>query len=122
MTEQAQTISTPTSTLGQWWDKLYWGIADTIVITRRHILHIPQTPKQLVSATVQPVIFVLLFRYIFGGAIETPGMSYVNYLMAGIFVQSIVMEGTTGGIGLAYDFQQGIIDRFRSLPMAPRPC
>lgn len=119
MNELAQTMSRPTTTVGGWWGRIYWGIADTIVVARRHILHIPQTPEQLVSATVQPVIFVLLFRYIFGGAIETPGMSYVNYLMAGIFVQSIVMEGTTGGIGLAYDFQQGIIDRFRSLPMAP---
>lgn len=119
MTAQAQTMSTPTTILGGLWDKLYWAVADTIVVARRHILHIPQTPEQLVSATVQPVIFVLLFRYIFGGAIDIPGMSYVNYLMAGVFVQSIVMEGTTGGIGLAYDFQKGIIDRFRSLPMAP---
>lgn len=99
--------------------KLYWAIADTIVIARRHILHIPQVPEQLFSATIQPIMFVLLFRYVFGGAIDVPGSSYVNYLMAGIFVQSIALEGLTSGISLAQDLKRGIIDRFRTLPMSP---
>jgi ABC-2 type transport system permease protein len=72
----------------------------------------------LVFATVQPVIFVLLFRYVFGGAIHVPGVSYVNFLMAGIFVQTIVFGSLTTGVGLADDLQKGLIDRFRSLPMA----
>lgn len=100
-------------------NRLYWALADTLVVARRHLLHIPQQHEQLLSATVQPVIFVLLFRFVLGGAIQTPGMSYINFLMAGIFVQSVVMEGMTGGIGLAHDLKRGIIDRFRTLPMAP---
>ncbi len=67
---------------------------------------------------MQPVIFVLLFRYVFGGAIETPGLSYVNFLMAGIFVQTTAFASTSSAVGLADDLSKGIIDRFRSLPMA----
>lgn len=99
--------------------RLYWALADTLVIARRHILHIPHEPEQLISATIQPIMFVLLFRFVFGGAIQTPGLFYINFLMAGIFVQSVVMEGMTGGVTLAYDLKRGIIDRFRTLPMAP---
>ena len=99
--------------------RLYWLIADTWVVTRRHLLHIPQQPEQLFSATIQPIMFILLFVYCLGGAIDVPGMSYVNFLMAGIFVQSIVMEGMTGASGLAMDLKRGIIDRFRTLPMSP---
>ncbi|ACZ39113.1 ABC transporter permease [Sphaerobacter thermophilus] len=99
--------------------RLYWALVDALVVTRRHLLHIPQQHEQWISATVQPIIFVLLFRYVFGGAIQTPEASYINFLMAGIFVQSVVMEGMTGGIGLAHDLKRGIIDRFRTLPMAP---
>jgi ABC-2 type transport system permease protein/oleandomycin transport system permease protein len=99
--------------------RLYWAVVDTLVMARRHLLHIPQVPEQLISATFQPVIFVLLFRYVFGGAIDVPGTSYVNFLMAGIFVQSIVFEGMNSGIGLAHDLKRGIMDRFRTLPMAP---
>ena len=98
--------------------RLYWTIADTLTITRRHLLHLPQQPEQWMSATIQPIMFVLLFRYVFGGAINIPGVSYVNYMMAGIFVQTIVIEGMTGGIGLALDLKEGIMDRFRALPMS----
>jgi ABC-2 type transport system permease protein/oleandomycin transport system permease protein len=99
--------------------RLYWAIADTLTMSRRHLLHIPQQPEQWISATIQPIMFVLLFRYVFGGAIQIPGVSYVNYMMAGIFVQTIVIEGMTGGIGLALDLKQGVMDRFRALPMSP---
>lgn len=111
--------SGPAAALARHLGRLYWALADTLVVTRRHLLHIPQEHEQLLSATFQPIIFVLLFRFVFGGAIQVPGTSYINFLMAGIFVQSVVMEGMTGGVGLATDLKRGIIDRFRTLPMAP---
>lgn len=87
-------------------------------MVKRNLRHIPHSPELLLDVTLQPVIFVLLFRYIFGGAIDTPGTTYVNFLMAGIFVQTIIFASMTSGIGLAYDLQKGLIDRFRSLPMS----
>jgi len=95
-----------------------WAVSDTIQMVRRNLRHIPRSPELLLDVTVQPVIFVVLFVYIFGGAIQTPGMSYVNYLMAGIFVQTLIFACMTSGIGLTYDLQKGLIDRFRSLPMS----
>jgi ABC-2 type transport system permease protein/oleandomycin transport system permease protein len=97
---------------------LYWTFADALVLAKRHLIQIPRIPEELVFATIQPVMFVLLFRYVFGGAIAIKGTSYVNYLMAGIFVQTVVFGSTTTGIGLATDLQRGLVDRFRSLPMA----
>ena len=98
--------------------RLRWTVSDALVMVKRNLLHIPRTPDLLVDVTIQPVIFVLLFRYVFGGAIDVRGTSYVNYLMAGIFVQTIVFAAMTSGIGLAYDLAKGLIDRFRSLPMS----
>lgn len=100
------------------WTRLGWALSDTLVMVKRNLLHIPRTPELLLDVTVQPIIFVLLFRYVFGGAISTPGTSYVNFLMAGIFVQTIVFAAMTAGIGLSYDLKKGLIDRFRSLPMS----
>src|SRR5947209_14084028 len=97
---------------------LYWTLADALILARRHLMQIPRIPDELIFATIQPIMFVLLFRYVFGGAIAVSGTSYVNYLMAGIFVQTVVFGSTTTGIGLATDLQRGLIDRFRSLPMA----
>ena len=98
---------------------LYWQISDAIVLTERALRHIPRNPELLVFSTIQPVMFVVLFRYVFGGAIRLPpGVSYVNYLMAGIFVQTVAFGSLTTGIGLAQDLQEGLIDRFRSLPMS----
>ncbi|HEV2581420.1 MAG TPA: ABC transporter permease, partial [Ktedonobacteraceae bacterium] len=97
---------------------LYWTIADALVLAKRHLVQIPRIPEELVFATIQPVMFVLLFRYVFGGAIAVSGTSYVNYLMAGIFAQTVIFGSTTTGIGLATDLQKGLVDRFRSLPMA----
>lgn len=99
-------------------DGFRWALSDTWEMIKRNLRHIPRHPEQLLDVTVQPVIFVLLFRYIFGGAIDVPGGSYVNYLMAGIFVQTLIFASMTSGIGLAYDLQKGLIDRFRSLPMS----
>jgi ABC-2 type transport system permease protein/oleandomycin transport system permease protein len=84
----------------------------------RNLLQVPRAPELLVFTTIQPVMFVLLFRYVFGGAISVPGGSYVNFLMAGIFVQTVAFGSITTGIGLADDLGKGIVDRFRSLPMA----
>ncbi|HEX2295872.1 MAG TPA: ABC transporter permease [Actinomycetota bacterium] len=98
--------------------RLYWAIADAAVLARRHLIEIPRIPELLVFATVQPVMLVLLFRYVFGGAIDTGDVSYVNYLMAGIFVQTVAFGAVATGIGLAADLQSGLIDRFRSLPMS----
>jgi ABC transporter DrrB family efflux protein len=98
--------------------RLYWAMADALVLARRHLVQIPRIPEELVFATIQPVMFVLLFRFVFGGAIQVRGTSYVNFLMAGIFVQTVIFGSTTTGIGLAQDLQRGLVDRFRSLPMA----
>src|SRR5438105_15329552 len=97
---------------------LYWTFADALVLAKRHLIQIPRIPEELIFATIQPIMFVLLFRYVFGGAIAVSGTTYVNFLMAGIFVQTVVFGSTSTGIGLATDLQRGMIDRFRSLPMA----
>jgi ABC transporter DrrB family efflux protein len=99
---------------------LYWQVSDALVLTGRSLRHIPRNPELLVFSTIQPVMFVVLFRYVLGGAIRQlpPGVSYVNYLMAGIFVQTVAFGSFTTGVGLAEDLQRGLIDRFRSLPMS----
>jgi ABC-2 type transport system permease protein/oleandomycin transport system permease protein len=97
---------------------LRYGLSDTVVLARRSLLRIPRQPDLLIGFTIQPVIFVLLFVYVFGGAIETPGFDYVDFLMPGIIVQSIVFGGFVTALGLAEDLKKGLIDRFRSLPMS----
>jgi ABC-2 type transport system permease protein len=97
---------------------LYWQLSDTLVLAKRQLLHIPRVPDELVTATLQPILFVVLFRYVFGGAIAVPGTSYINYLVAGILVQSVILGSAFTGIGVATDLQRGLVDRFRSLPMA----
>ena len=92
--------------------------SDAFVIARRNVLFIIRTPQLLVFSTIQPVMFVLLFRYVFGGAISVPTSSYASYLLPGVFVQTVVFGSTTAAIALATDLKGGIIDRFRSLPMA----
>ncbi|MFH0916036.1 MAG: ABC transporter permease [bacterium] len=94
------------------------GLGDIAAITRRYIMHFWRVPQLLVFSIIQPVMFVLLFRYVFGGAINVPGGSYVDYLMPGIFVQTALFGGAGTSIGLAFDLKGGIIDRFRTLPMA----
>ena len=98
--------------------RLRWGLADVLVIAKRSLLRVPRSPERLLGFTIQPVMFVLLFRYVFGGAIATPGVSYVDFLLPGILVQSIAFGSTVTGVGIADDLQRGITDRFRSLPMA----
>ena len=92
--------------------------SDTLVLARRNLMRIPRQPDLLVAYTVQPVMFVLLFVYVFGGAIETPGFDYVDFLMPGIIAQSIAFGGFVTALGLSEDVKKGLIDRFRSLPMS----
>lgn len=97
---------------------LLWALRNTAAIARRNLRTIARQPQLLVFATVQPVIFILLFRYVFGGAIAAPGVDYVNYLLTGIFVQTITFAAIQTGIGLSEDVSKGIVDRFKSLPMS----
>jgi len=95
------------------------AIADSIVITKRQLLQLARVPEVLIFSTIQPVMFVLLFRYVFGGSIATeqPG-GYVQLLMPGIFVQTVAFTLAATASGLAEDMKKGLIDRFRSLPIA----
>jgi ABC-2 type transport system permease protein/oleandomycin transport system permease protein len=97
---------------------LLYGVSDTLVLARRSLLRIRRQPDLLVGFTVQPLMFVVLFVYVFGGAISTPGYDYVDYLMPGIIVQSMTFGGFVTALGLSEDLKKGLIDRFRSLPMS----
>lgn len=97
---------------------LMTALADGAVVAKRNLLKITRLPDLLVFSTIQPIMFVLLFAYVFGAEIEIPGVSYREYLMGGIFVQTVIFGATITGSGLADDMKKGIIDRFRSLPMA----
>lgn len=98
--------------------RMRWAIGDALTVTRRNLIHIGRVPQLLVFSTIQPVMFVLMFTYVFGGAIRTPGVEYVNFLLPGILVQVVSFAAMNTGIGLAEDLSKGLIDRFRSLPMA----
>jgi ABC-2 type transport system permease protein len=91
--------------------------SDALVLAERNLVRLPRAPDLLIGFTIQPVMFVLLFAYVFGGAISTPGYDYVDYLMPGIITQSIAFGGFVTAIGLNEDLRKGLIDRFRSLPM-----
>lgn len=93
-------------------------VSDTLVIAERNLVRLPRAPDLLLAFTIQPIMFVLLFVYVFGGAIVTPGYEYVDYLIPGIIVQNIAFGGFVTALGLAEDLNKGLIDRFRSLPMA----
>ena len=97
---------------------LAMAVSDTAVLASRNLKRIPRQPDLLIAYTVQPVMFVLLFVFVFGGAIVTPGFDYVDFLMPGIIVQSIAFGGFVTALGLSEDVQKGLIDRFRSLPMS----
>jgi ABC-2 type transport system permease protein/oleandomycin transport system permease protein len=94
------------------------AVTDGVVVAWRNLLSMLRTPEVLVFSSIQPIIFVLMFRFVFGGAITVPGESYVNFLMPGIFIQTVAFGSVTTAIGMATDLQGGVIDRFRSLPMA----
>ena len=94
------------------------ALSDTLAITWRNLVMFKRVPQLIVFSTVQPVLFVLMFRYVFGGAIRVPGVDYVDFLMPGIFVQTVAFGSTNTGVGLSTDLGTGLIERFRSLPMA----
>ncbi|MFE7720400.1 ABC transporter permease [Nocardia rhizosphaerihabitans] len=96
-------------------------VSDSVTIAKRNVIKIKRVPDVLVFTTLSPIMFVLLFAYIFGSAIQIEGVAggYREFLIAGIFAQTVVFGATFTGAGLAEDMQKGIIDRFRSLPMAP---
>jgi ABC-2 type transport system permease protein len=96
-------------------------VTDSLIIAERNLIRLPRAPELLIAFTIQPIMFVLLFRYVFGGAISTPGYSYVDFLIPGIIVQNIAFGGFVTALGLNEDVHKGLIDRFRSLPMA-RPA
>lgn len=98
--------------------RVTWNLADALVITRRNLLYYVRLPQLLVFSTIQPVMFVLLFSYVFGGAIDTPNGDYINYLIPGIMVQTALFGGSATAVGLATDLSKGLVDRFRSLPMS----
>jgi ABC transporter DrrB family efflux protein len=102
---------------------LGWWLRDSWEMMRRNLLHIRRTPELLLDVTLSPIMFVLLFNFVFGGAIDVgeeggADANYINFLMAGIFVQTIAFAGIYTSVLLANDLQKGMIDRFRSLPMA----
>jgi ABC-2 type transport system permease protein/oleandomycin transport system permease protein len=100
--------------------KVRWIISDTLTMTVRNLITYTRIPEALFFSTLQPIMFVLLFRYIFGsGAIPIPGgIPYVDFMIPGIFVQSVMFGAVSTSVGLAEDLQKGLIERFRALPMA----
>lgn len=97
--------------------RLYWAMSDTWVLIQRSLKHITKNPDQLLGLTIQPIMFMLLFRYVFGGAINTGGTTYVNFLVAGILIQMAAFGALTTSLSVATDVRRGIVDRFKSLPI-----
>jgi ABC transporter DrrB family efflux protein len=94
------------------------AIHDAVSVTNRNLIGWRRVPQLLVFSTIQPVIFVLLFRYVFGGAINVPGVPYVDFLMPGVWAQAVTFGAVSTAIGLSSDLSTGLLERFRSLPMA----
>jgi ABC-2 type transport system permease protein/oleandomycin transport system permease protein len=97
------------------------ALTDARVVTGRNLRHFTRQPQLLVFSTIQPIMFVLLFAYVFGGAVKgslPQGVKYIDFLLPGIFVQSVAFRATQTAVGLSEDLERGVIDRFRSMPMA----
>lgn len=112
------TFSSQTSTEVHHHSLFRWAARDVLTLARRNLLTLFRIPTAVVFAMIQPVMFVLLFRYVFGGAIHVPGGQYVNFLIPGILVQTTIFGSVSTAIGLAEDLQRGLIERFKALPMA----
>ncbi len=95
-----------------------WAVADALAMSRRNLIRYVRSPELLVFSTINPVMFVLLFTYVFGGAIDVGSFNYIDYLLPGILVQTVVFGAVQTGVGLAEDLSSGLVDRYRSLPMA----
>jgi ABC transporter DrrB family efflux protein len=98
--------------------RLRWALADSLVLARRNLAHVRQIPEKLIDVTLQPLVFVLLFAYVFGGVIAVPGGSYREYLIGGVLVQTLAFGIMGPATSIATDLTEGIVDRFRSLPMS----
>ena len=109
MSTATQTRTTPQS---------FGVVAHTLTIARRNLLHIKATPEQLVEMSIQPIMFLTLFVFVFGGAIAGSSQEYLQFALPGILVQSVAFLPFTTALALNVDFQRGVIDRFRSLPIA----
>lgn len=94
------------------------ALSDTAIVSKRNLIKIKRVPEILIWTLMSPIMFVLLFGYVFGGAIKIPGMSYREFLIAGVFAQTVIFGSGFSGAGMAEDMTKGIIDRFRSLPMS----
>ncbi|MYD09104.1 MAG: ABC transporter permease [Chloroflexi bacterium] len=98
---------------------LWWNFTDTYVVMKRNLMYFVREPQLLIFATVQPIMFLVLFTYVFGGVISfSTGGDYITYLMPGIVIQSIIFASSNTTVGLSLDLSRGMIDRFRSLPMS----
>jgi ABC-2 type transport system permease protein/oleandomycin transport system permease protein len=95
-----------------------WAVSDVLTVARRNLLALFRIPVAIVFMIIQPIMFVILFRYVFGGVIHVQGIDYVNYLIPGILVQTVIFGSVGTTVGLAEDLQKGLIERFRALPMA----
>jgi ABC-2 type transport system permease protein/oleandomycin transport system permease protein len=94
------------------------AVKDGLAVTWRNLIRYIRVPEALFFSSIQPIMFVLLFRYVFAGAINIPGLDYVDFMMPGIFVQTVMFGAVSTSIGLAEDMHTGLMERFRSLPMA----
>jgi ABC-2 type transport system permease protein/oleandomycin transport system permease protein len=112
------TVAYPTEAVPVRRGHVITALGDTLAVTIRNLTTLRRVPQLLIFSTIQPVIFVLMFRYVFGGAIHIPGVPYVDFLMPGIFAQTVAFGSLNTAIGLATDAQKGLIERFRSLPMS----
>jgi len=99
-------------------NKFALALADGGIVAKRNLIKIKRVPDLMVFTLMSPIMFVLLFAYVFGGSIEIPGVDYREFLIAGVFAQTVIFGATFSGAGIADDMQKGVIDRFRSLPMS----
>ncbi|RDI34549.1 ABC transporter permease [Lentzea flaviverrucosa] len=95
------------------------AVGDGVVLAKRNLTRTLRVPDLMMSSLIMPIMSTLLFAYIFGSAIQVPGVSYTEFLLVGVFVQTVVFNSVITGSGLAEDIQKGIVDRFRSLPISP---
>jgi ABC-2 type transport system permease protein len=93
-----------------------WLVSDSLALAGRNLEHVRQIPEKLLDVTLQPIMFVLLFAFVFGGVIDVPGGDYTAYLIGGILVQSIAFGMMGPGVSIAADLGEGMVDRIRSLP------
>jgi ABC-2 type transport system permease protein/oleandomycin transport system permease protein len=111
--------ASPTIAVSTTRSRVRWMFADMVTVTVRNLVALTRIPEALFFSTLQPIMFVLLFRYVFGAAIPIPGhVPYVDYMMPGIFVQAVMFGAVSTAVGLSEDLQKGLIERFRALPMS----